>query len=156
MNFTIDRKIKDGIFTTSIFFKSYGSEQFTEQEEINLIRKYGCPIINAGGEPFTGKVVYDKDNNKIIIDNENGEEIILIMNSKKLPVSEDFKVSYTVDSNTIDNDELTVELNTPFKLAEAQCVLFEYNICERLKNALKTISNKTTSFEKDYPIKITI
>ncbi|MED1125316.1 hypothetical protein [Bacillus atrophaeus] len=147
MNFTIDRKIEDGVFSVHISHKEFGSEAITAEEEAQLFNDFGFPEIDTGG-PFEGVFSQDEE---AVVENEEGSSVTLLLNSKKVKVTENFQAELLVNLNKIEDSAITPLLPTKQSVAEARCLLFEREVIDRLNKAIEVIREKRTGFEAGYP-----
>ena len=154
MNFQVNRKLENKVFTTEVKFQSYGATDLTPEDEKTLINDFGAPTINVGAT-YTGKFIVE--GGKLKEDEVDGEEVKFVINSNKVEVKEGFVVAYTIDSKKIPATEPGAEyLKTTQLVAEARCLVFEAAIKQKLEEAIAELRAKETTFEKDAPKEFTI
>lgn len=155
MNFKVDRSIENNVFKVNIIFDSFGSDDLTMENEEELLKKYGTPLIDVGGKPLEAKLTYTEDKGVKVTDEESAEKLTMVLNSKKIKVDETFVATYAIDANSIRKEDLTDTFDSKLKLAEAKCVLFEHTIRNRINTAMESIKSRVSNFEKGYPITLT-
>lgn len=152
MNFKTEKDITNNIFSTTITFTSFGTQDMIAEDEITLIQDFGSPSIDIGGS-FTGKLKYDATTKKVIIDELEGEDITFILNSRKMPIDEKFVATYSKNAKLIDTTKIstTGTLTNARLVAEAECLLFKTEIQKRLVEAMTEFRLASSSFEAFSP-----
>lgn len=154
MNFKIERKIENRVFSTKILYVSLGSETMTADEEKKVFEDFGYPVVDVGGS-FSGEV--DVIDGKVVMSNEPPAwGIGFVHNSDKRKVQEGFSAELRVNIDKIEDHLLSDTLDTKLKVAEAQCLIFEETVKQRIEKAIKDIMDKVTFFEEGYPKEFTI
>ena len=156
MNFETKREVKDNVFSVTVSFTEYGTEDMDEDREKALFDDLGYPSINLGNITFDGE--FDVDGDKRVIDAEvgAGDKVSFVVNAKKLTLGPGFSTTYTVDARDIASSELGSKLSTNRLVAEAKCLLYQEKIHEAITAAVTKLKAERTRFETEVVETLTV
>lgn len=146
MVFETSHEIHTGVFSTKISFSEFGSESMNEAQEKELFEDLGYPQFNLGELEFVGKFSVDADK-RVVEDEDAGEEVKIIVNSKMMTVGPNFVAAYSVDSANIPESEVGTVLNSKKLVAEAKCVLFDTVVKAKVQELVEAAKSEKTRFE---------
>lgn len=152
MNFKIEKSLDNQVFTAAVKFDSFGATNVTAEEEKALVADFGAPKIDVGGE-YVGlyKVVEGRPEADV-----TGDSVKVIVNSKKVDVTEGFVATISIDARKIAETEKGLSISTSQLVAEAKCVLFVEQIQVKLAAAIADLRAKQTAYESGSPESFTI
>lgn len=149
MKFKINRRLYNGVFSVQISHDGYGDETLSGDEEREIFRHLGFPLIEAGGL-FQGNFGYDPATKKVGRD-RYGSPVRIVMNSKKVAVDEGFQADFMVHIDRISEEDITPSLPSKEYIAEARCLLVEEEILSRIDEVIQGLKVRTIPFEEGYP-----
>ncbi len=152
MDLKIINNIDKNIFSSTVSFDSFGSEQLSSLEEKELINNF--PISLTYRNLKFKKNIKIEGSVPVITDEENDDENIITvtlppLSNQELFIDENFSATYKIDYTKIPNSLLTVNkvLKTKSLIAQAYCLIFSTVICETVKKLLDEIRAKAPGFE---------
>jgi hypothetical protein len=145
MNFSITRKLENGVFSTEVKCTSYGDTTLSATEEEALIADFGPVVVEVGGQ-LTGKCIIS---GKGVAIDPAGEEVGFILNSNKVSLKPELLITYSIDAAKISKEEIVKcpILKDAIKIAEARCVVFESTVKTKILESLTELKASSTSFE---------
>lgn len=141
-------EITNGVFSTVITVERFGSEEFSSDEELNILNNYSCRLRYKDLD-FSRKfnVVDNKLNMLPEETDESGEYVKLIVTDMLIPMNENFKAEYKIGLKQIKDEEIGDILSTKEMICEARCMTFADVVKEGLKAILNDVRAKSTGFE---------
>lgn len=142
-------ELENGIFTTTISVKEFGTTELTAEEE------------KAKLDDFSNKLVYKNiefkknieiaDGQPVVTDNAvDGTSIVkvgLAMNNQEYNIDENFSVTYRVDVKKILDTEINSVLTTAELVCQAKCLVFATVIKEELERIVAAALTRVVGFE---------
>lgn len=141
MKFSVQRKLLDGVFSSTIRFESYGSTEMTPEQEKALFESISPVEIVLKGQ-YEETFSFDEAQNKIVVDPE-GFKVQVFITPQQLKLDE--KLVYTIIERTEEQDGQSYADSR--KIAEAKAVLRETVVLEKIDEKIKELHNKKTNFE---------
>lgn len=139
------QSLKDGIYSVSIKFDSYGRRDLTATQEKEIIENYGCKLIYKDIE-FSGH--YKVDNGSVVkCEASEGDEVKLSLNNQEIALDEELLVEYKVKADSLNDKVIGTSLTTKEKVATAMCKLFADKIEEAITKIIDGAIAKTDDFE---------
>ncbi len=159
MDLKIINNIDKNIFSSTVSFDSFGSEQLSSLEEKELINNFPISLIYRNLK-FT-KNIKIEGSVPVITDDENDDENIITvtlppLSNQELFIDENFSATYKIDYTKIHGSLLTENkvLKTKSLIAQAYCLIFSTVICETVKKLLDEIRAKAPGFEGEKIISV--
>lgn len=156
MIFETTHKVENNVFSVTVSFSDYGTDEMDAKHEQALFNDLGNPSINLGAIIFDGK--FDVDGDKRVIDasGEDGDEVKFIMNAKRYELTKGFTVTYAADAGDVADSEVGKKLNTKRLVAEAKALLFQEKVLAAIKKAVEDLKAQRTRFETDVVPTLTV
>lgn len=149
MYLKISYDIENNAFSTVISVDSLGTEQFSEDEERELLEDFPTKIAYRN-------LVFSRNiklNGTVpeITEDEAGEGVVTVtlptLSNKEIPVNEDFTAAYKIDltripAAAVDKDVLT----TPELVAQSYCLVYADVVCKAVEDVMTALRSKAPSF----------
>lgn len=159
MIFETTHKVENNVFSVSIAFEGYGTDDMDEAHEQALFNDLGNPVINLGSVIFKGKFKVDGDKRVVKAESDSdpeAEEVSFIVNAKRLELAPGFVANYSADAGDVAASEIGTKLNTARLVAEAKALLFQEKVHEAIKTAVSALKAQRTRFETDAVATLTV
>ena len=142
-------ELENGIFSTTVKVKEFGTAELTAEEE------------KAKLDDFSNKIVYKNvkferniktaESQPIVTDSEaDGTNVVkvgLAMNNQEYVINENFSVTYRVDVKKILDSEKNNVLPTAELVCQAKCLVFATAIKEELERIVEAALTRVVGFE---------
>lgn len=159
MIFETTHKVENNVFSVTVAFEGYGTDDMDEAHEQALFNDLGNPVINLGSIVFKGKFKVDGDK-RVVFDSTDADpdadEVSFIVNAKRLELTEGFTATYAADAGDVATSEIGAHLNTARLVAEAKALLFQEKVHAAIKEAVEALKAQRTRFETDAVATLTV
>lgn len=161
MKFSVKRNIENMTFSTVVKFEEFGGETLSAQDEEDMLKALGAPVVDWGGEEWVGYfksgIPTPEGKRHVEMHEELNpeeppaeyDEIKLIFNKKDYTVDQSFTASYYVDASKLPAVDGSSKLIARTDVAVAYCMLFEAIVKNKIKEALEKLEDKRVDFD-DY------
>lgn len=141
------RSILDNKYKTVIKPSEMGDSIRTAQQEIDMLADTP-QILKYSDIEFKGKFIVS-NGNPIISEAENAVEVTIDnINNKEYIINENFEISLEIDATKVPDSSLDTNVLTTKQLfAQAQIILFETKVKNRIKELLEIARSNINDFE---------
>lgn len=139
------QSLKDGVYSVTIEFDSYGRRDLTASQEKEIIENYGCKLIYKDIE-FSD--YYKVENGNVIKGTSgDGDLVKLNLNNQEIPLNGGLLLEYKVKAEALSDSVVGEKLTTKEKVATAMCKLFAEKVEEAITKIIDKAIEKTDDFE---------
>ena len=153
MKLTIKPEIVGNRYSVVIRFKEYGSARLTKDMEEKLVDDY-APSFKLSDLVFEGKYGVEGGTNKVVKDEDSGDEVTLTTPNREILISPDLEVGYTIHTKEIDLSEIGDQLVDKDLVAQAKVQLFIDTVTEKIDDMLLALGLKLNDFEETTEIEV--
>lgn len=142
-----ERSILDNKYKTVIRPSEMGDSIRTAQQEIDMLADTP-QILKYSDIEFKGKFIVS-NGNPILSEDESAVEVSIDnINNKEFVINEDFEISLEIDATKVPDSLLDDSVLTTKQLyAQAQIILFETKVKNRIKELLEIARSNVNDFE---------
>ena len=155
------QSLKDGVYSVTIEFDSYGRRDLTASQEKEIIENYGCKLIYKDIEfsdyykVENGNVVRGTYGDGDLISEISfsmqfitfGDLVKLNLNNQEIPLNGGLLLEYKVKAEALSDSVVGEKLTTKEKVATAMCKLFAEKVEEAITKIIDKAIEKTDDFE---------
>lgn len=139
------QSLKDGVYSVTIEFDSYGRRDLTASQEKEIIENYGCKLIYKDIE-FSD--YYKVENGNVVRGTSgDGDLVKLNLNNQEIPLNGGLLLEYKVKAEALSDSVVGEKLTTKEKVATAMCKLFAEKVEEAITKIIDKAIEKTDDFE---------
>ena len=139
------QSLKDGVYSVTIEFDSYGRRDLTASQEKEIIENYGCKLIYKDIE-FSD--YYKVENGNVVRGTSgDGDLVKLNLNNQEIPLNGGLLLEYKVKAQALSDSVVGEKLTTKEKVATAMCKLFAEKVEEAITKIIDKAIEKTDDFE---------
>lgn len=139
------QSLKDGVYSVTIEFDSYGRRDLTASQEKEIIENYGCKLIYKDIE-FSD--YYKVENGNVVKGTSgDGDLVKLNLNNQEIPLNGGLLLEYKVKAEALSDSVVGEKLTTKEKVATAMCKLFAEKVEEAITKIIDKAIEKTDDFE---------
>lgn len=139
------QSLKDGVYSVTIEFDSYGRRDLTASQEKEIIENYGCKLIYKDIE-FSD--YYKVENGNVVRGtSDDGDLVKLNLNNQEIPLNDGLLLEYKVKAEALSDSVVGEKLTTKEKVATAMCKLFAEKVEEAITKIIDKAIEKTDDFE---------
>lgn len=139
------QSLKDGVYSVTIEFDSYGRRNLTASQEKEIIENYGCKLIYKDIE-FSD--YYKVENGNVVRGTSgDGDLVKLNLNNQEIPLNGGLLLEYKVKAEALSDSVVGEKLTTKEKVATAMCKLFAEKVEEAITKIIDKAIEKTDDFE---------
>ena len=139
------QSLKDGVYSVTIEFDSYGRRDLTASQEKEIIENYGCKLIYKDIE-FSD--YYKVENGNVVRGTSgDGDLVKLNLNNQEIPLNGGLLLEYKVKAKALNDSVVGEKLTTKEKVATAMCKLFAEKVEEAITKIIDKAIEKTDDFE---------
>lgn len=139
------QSLKDGVYSVTIEFDSYGRRDLTASQEREIIENYGCKLIYKDIE-FSD--YYKVENGNVVRGTSgDGDLVKLNLNNQEIPLNGGLLLEYKVKAEALSDSVVGEKLTTKEKVATAMCKLFAEKVEEAITKIIDKAIEKTDDFE---------
>lgn len=139
------QSLKDGVYSVTIEFDSYGRRNLTASQEKEIIENYGCKLIYKDIE-FSD--YYKIENGNVVRGtSDDGDLVKLNLNNQEIPLNGGLLLEYKVKAEALSDSVVGEKLTTKEKVATAMCKLFAEKVEEAITKIIDKAIEKTDDFE---------
>ena len=139
------QSLKDGVYSVTIEFDSYGRRDLTASQEKEIIENYGCKLIYKDIE-FSD--YYKVENGNVVKGTSgDGDLVKLNLNNQEIPLNGGLLLEYKVKAESLSDSVVGEKLTTKEKVATAMCKLFAEKVEEAITKIIDKAIEKTDDFE---------
>lgn len=139
------QSLKDGVYSVTIEFDSYGRRDLTASQEKEIIENYGCKLIYKDIE-FSD--YYKVENGNVVRGTSgDGDLVKLNLNNQEIPLNGGLLLEYKVKAEALSDSVVGDKLTTKEKVATAMCKLFAEKVEEAITKIIDKAIEKTDDFE---------
>ena len=139
------QSLKDGVYSVTIEFDSYGRRNLTASQEKEIIENYGCKLIYKDIE-FSD--YYKIENGNVVRGTSgDGDLVKLNLNNQEIPLNGGLLLEYKVKAEALSDSVVGEKLTTKEKVATAMCKLFAEKVEEAITKIIDKAIEKTDDFE---------
>ena len=139
------QSLKDGVYSVTIEFDSYGRRDLTASQEREIIENYGCKLIYKDIE-FSD--YYKVENGNVVKGTSgDGDLVKLNLNNQEIPLNGGLLLEYKVKAGALSDSVVGENLTTKEKVATAMCKLFAEKVEEAITKIIDKAIEKTDDFE---------
>ena len=139
------QSLKDGVYSVTIEFDSYGRRDLTASQEKEIIENYGCKLIYKDIE-FSD--YYKVENGNVVRGTSgDGDLVKLNLNNQEIPLNGGLLLEYKVKAEALSDSVVGENLTTKEKVATAMCKLFAEKVEEAITKIIDKAIEKTDDFE---------
>jgi hypothetical protein len=139
------QSLKDGIYSVSIEFDSYGRRDLTSTQEREIIENYGCKLIF---KDIDFSDYYKVENGSVVKGtSSDGDLVKLNLNNQEIPLNGGLLLEYKVKSEALSDSVIGTNLTSKEKVATAMCKLFADKCEEAITKIIDEAVAKTDDFE---------
>lgn len=139
------QSLKDGVYSVTIEFDSYGRRDLTASQEKEIIENYGCKLIYKDIE-FSD--YYKVENGNVVRGTSgDGDLVKLNLNNQEIPLNGGLLLEYKVKAESLSDSVVGEKLTTKEKVATAMCKLFAEKVEEAITKIIDKAIEKTDDFE---------
>ena len=139
------QSLKDGVYSVTIEFDSYGRRDLTASQEREIIENYGCKLIYKDIE-FSD--YYKVENGNVVKGTSgDGDLVKLNLNNQEIPLNGGLLLEYKVKAEALSDSVVGEKLTTKEKVATAMCKLFAEKVEEAITKIIDKAIEKTDDFE---------
>lgn len=154
MHLVINRNILNNKFETVVSFQGFGNNDMTPEEEKELLENFPIEISYAD-IAFSGK--FDVVSGEVVASEAlDAEEVGFVIAQRTIKINELFVAKYEVSTSQIQDTELGTKLSTKELVCQAKAKLFELKVIAEVKRLVDELKLKSTNFEAETPIMVTI
>lgn len=157
MDLQIKHDIDNNVFSTSITIAGLGTEVFSEDEEMEMLKNFPSKVSYRNLD-FTKNIIMNGVVPEVT-DKNSSDSVVAVtlppLSNKEILLNKDFLAEYKIDINKIPNSAVDKNVLTTKELvAYAYCAVYDRVICDAVTEIMENLRSKAPAFEGETIINI--